>query len=287
MDNRGNITIEIGVALIIILMILGVVLSINEINTQKIVKNAVNEHDETLIEGIVDNLINNPGNKNNWGSYEKGTGLAIVNEEGHVIPNSVSYEKLMFFESDYNKYVYRNLFNSKIKSSMELIPKESIISSVKIGNEEDANNIYSVNRIVKCDFYKKYVLKNFQNSGKCNHDHDQDKYSCNYFKVFKGNLRASNYYLIFDESEKYNAKYFIDATSSNKYKNWKTIISDNVFINNEIDFYDESSAVVFIHIDKAKAKALLVCVPKTFDKSKLKYDYFRANECQFILRAWY
>ena len=50
----------------------------------------------------------------------------------------------MFFESDYNKYVYRNLFNSKIKSSMELIPKESIISSVKIGSDNgQSSNIFS------------------------------------------------------------------------------------------------------------------------------------------------
>ena len=158
MDNKGNITLEIGIVLIMILMILGVVLSINEINTQKLTKNIENEHDETLIEGVVDNIINNPGNRNDWGGYEKGTGLAIVNEEGHVIPNSVSYEKLMTFESDYNKYVYRCLFNSKIKSSIELIPHESSISSVKIGNEEDGNNIYSVNRFVKCDFFKKYII---------------------------------------------------------------------------------------------------------------------------------
>ena len=286
MDNRGNITLEIGAVLIIILMILGVVLSINEIGTQKLVKNVENEHDETLIEETVDNLINNPGTAQNGGYYD-GTGLAIVNEEGHVIPNSVSYQKLMTFASSYDKYVYQRLFDSKIKSSIELIPQESSISSVKIGNDEDANNIYSINRIVKCDFFKRYVIKNFQNEGKCNHDHEQDEYSCNYFKVFKGNMRASNYYLLFDESEKYNAKYFIDTTSNRELENWKSIISDNVLLNSEITFSEKNSAVAFIHIDKANAKALLVCVPKTFDKDKLTYDYFRTNDCQFILRAWY
>ena len=44
MDNKGNITLEIGIVLIMILMILGVVLSINEINTQKLTKNIENEH---------------------------------------------------------------------------------------------------------------------------------------------------------------------------------------------------------------------------------------------------
>lgn len=288
MDNKGNITLEIGIVLIIILMIIGVFLSIDEINTQKLVKNIENEHDETLLEGVVDYLINNPGNVSYGGNYKKGSGLAIVNEEGHVIPNSVSYEKLMTFGSDYNKYISQYLLNSKIKSSIELIPQESSISSVKIGNTEDENNIYSVNRIVKCDFFKKYVIKNFQNEGKCNYNnHKSDKYSCNYFKVFKGNLRANDYYLLFDESEKYNTKYFIDTTSDHEHKNWKTVISQNIYLNNEINFNDESSAVAFIHIDKQKAKALLVCVPKSFDNDKLKYDYFTTNDCQLILRAWY
>lgn len=45
---------------------------------------------------------------------------------------------------------------------MEVIPKESSISSVKIGSPDDGKNVYSVNRMVKCDFYKKYVVKDFQ-----------------------------------------------------------------------------------------------------------------------------
>ena len=66
MDCRGNITIEIAVVLIIILMIVGIILSINEISTQKIVKQGEDEHIETFIEETVVNLINNPGTPNNW-----------------------------------------------------------------------------------------------------------------------------------------------------------------------------------------------------------------------------
>lgn len=288
MDKRGNISLEIGIVLMIVVMIFAAVLCLSEISTQKIVKNTVSEHDETLIEGVVDNLINNPGNSRDWEGYEKGSGLAIVNEEGHVIPNSVSYEKFIDFGSDYNKYVYRSLFNSKIKSSIELIPQESSISSVKIGNDEDAKNIYSVNRFVKCDFFKKYVIKDFKNDGKCNHNnHKQDKHSCNYFKIFKGNLKASNYYLLFKEDEKYNSNYFIDTSALKKSDDWKSVKSDKIYLNDKINFHGDSSAVVFVHIDKDKANALLVSVPKNFDKNKLKYDYFTTNNCEFILKAWY
>lgn len=44
---------------------------------------------------------------------------------------------------------------------------------------------------------------------------------------------------------------------------------------------------MFIHFNKKDVKALLVCVPKDFDKSKLNYDYFRTNNCEFILKGWY
>ena len=62
MDNKGNITLEIGIVLIVIVMIFGAVLSINEMNTNKLVRTIENEHDETLIEEVADYLINNPGN---------------------------------------------------------------------------------------------------------------------------------------------------------------------------------------------------------------------------------
>lgn len=288
MNNKGNITLEISVILIILLMVTGIVLSLNEISTEKIVKQTENEHIQTLLEESVDNLINNPGNPPNWEVNKKGTpGLAIVNEEGQVIPNSVSYTKLLVMGSDYNKFVTKVLFNSKIKTSIELIPQESGISSVKIGNGEPSNNIHSVNRMVKCDFFKKYVLKDFQNDGKCNHNHDQNSHSCDYFKVFKGNLRAFDYYLLVDEEEKNDLNYYMGSTRLVKDKSWETIRSGEIYLNDKINFYDDSNAIVFIHFDKPDAKALLVQIPKRFDEEHLNYDYFRTNDCELILKGWY
>ena len=288
MDNRGNMIIEVGIVLIILLLICGIILASSENTTDKIVKAQEKKNIETLLTEMVDNLINNPGVPENWFEYEKGTpGLAIVNEGGETIPNSVSYSKLMALGNNYKKLVTEKLFNSKIKSSMELIPKKSSISSVKIGLSEDANNVFSVNRLVKCDFYKKYVIKDFKSEGKCNHGHSPTSHSCNYFKTFKGNLKSLNYYLLIDDGEKYHLKYFVDTTGVGYVKPWKTATSNSIFINDEINFYDDESAVVFVHFDKPNAKALLVSVPKDFDKNKLEYDYFRTNDCQFILKGWY
>ena len=58
-------------------------------------------------------------------------------------------------------------------------------------------------------------------------------------------------------------------------------------LEHKINFYDDSDAIVFVHFDKPNAKAVLVNVSKNFDKNNLKYDYFRTNECQFILKVWF
>lgn len=288
MDSRGNIALEIGMLLVIILIIVGVVLNFSETMTEKVITDSERENTEVLISEVLDNLINNPGVPDNWQEYKKGTpGLAIINEQGEVIPNSVSYFKFTTLGNNYKKLVDKKLFDSKLKTSIELIPHESSISSVKIGNNNENGDVFSVNRLVKCDFYKKYVIKDFQNDGKCNHKHSQKTHSCNYFKVFKGNLRNSDYYLLIDKSEKNNLKYIVDTTRIVKARYWQSPSSDKIYLNSEINFYDDTSAVVFVHFNQPSAKALLVSVPKNFDNNKLNYDYFRINDCDLILKAWY
>ena len=282
MDNRGSGTIEIGIVLIVILLIIGLALTSYENTTDKIVNLQEKENMETLTSEFVDYLINNPGTPENWYESGKGTpGLAIINEGGQVIPNSVSYLKFIALGKNYKRLVDEKTFDSKIKTSIEIIPQKSSISSVKIGSCDDANNVFSVNRLVKCDFYKKYVIKDFENKGKCNRGHNQSSHSCNYFKIFKGNIELSDYYLLVDD----DAKYIVDTTIF-KGKHWQNP-SDAVYLNDKIDFSNDTSAVVFIHFDKPHAKALLVSVPKNFDRNKLEYDYFSTNECQLIFKLWY
>lgn len=281
--------IEISIILIIILVIFGVVLNSIENTTDKVINEVEANNMEKLASEVVDNLINNPGVPDNWNEYGKGTpGLAIVNEDGQIVPNSVSYSKLIALGKDYRNLVQKQLFDSKIQSSMELIPIKSSVSSVKIGDGNDeADNFFTIARIVKCDFYKNYVLKDFSIPGTCNKQHSQDKYSCNYFKVFPGNLKHSDYYLLVDDSEKYDLSYIIGSTRLVKDKPWSTIITDDVYLNNEIEFYDDSDAVIFIHLDKPHSNALLVSVPKNFDSDYLEYDYFKTAECKLIFKAWY
>lgn len=279
--------IEIGIVLVIILVIFGVILTSIENSTQKVIKDVETNNMEKLASEVIDNLINNPGVPDNWNEYSKGTpGLAIINDGGQIVPNSVSYAKLIALGKDYDKLVYKNMFGSKIHTSMELIPKSSV-PSIKIGDTAEGESIFSLTRLVKCEFYKSYVIKDFSIEGKCNKHHPPDEYSCNCFKVFPGNLKKSDYYLLVDDSEKYDMSYMIGSTRVAKDRPWQTIISDEIYLNNEIEFYDDSSAVVFIHLDKPHPNAVLVSVPKNFDVDFLEYDYFRTNECEFVLNAWY
>ncbi len=288
MDWLEMKVIEVSMILIAILLIFGVVLTSVENSTDKVIKATETNNMEKLTSEVVDNLINNPGVPENWNEYGKGTpGLAIVNVDGRTVPNSISYNKLIALGKDYDKLVFENLFNSKIHSSMELHPKESTVSSVKIGEDDEGNDIFSHARLVKCDFYKSYVIKDFENPGKCNKNHNQDENRCNYFKVFEKNLKNSDYYILLDDSEIYDLSYIVGTTRSDEDESWRTAISNKIFLNDEIEFYDDSDAVVFVHLDKSHPKALLVSVPKNFDDNLLEYDYFRTNECEFVVKAWY
>ena len=124
--------IEIAIVLIVILMIFGVVLTSFQHTTEKVIKAHETNNMEKMVSEVIDNLINNPGVPDNWNEYGKGTpGLAIVNDDGKVIPNSVSYAKLVALGNDYDKLISEKSFSSKIKSSMELDPQKSSIFTYK------------------------------------------------------------------------------------------------------------------------------------------------------------
>lgn len=290
MDNKGNFTLEIVVVGIIILLALGITSFVSEVSQEKISKSVEENNIEKTINEVADNLINDPGTPINWEDFKsKRVGLAIINSEGNTIVNSVSYFKFLELGRDYDNLVTKRLFNNKFSSSMELIPSETSISSVKIGsNNPESNNVYSVNRLVKCDFFKKFTVCDFLTDGKCNHNHNQKDHSCNYFKIFKGNLKKTDYYLLFDESEKLECEYSIDNTHSKSYKG-QEVTNTKIYLNdklNELFEVNDSSAVVFIHLNKKDVKAVLVGVPKNFDENKLNYNYFTTQTCEFKINAW-
>ena len=265
MDNNGNFTLEILVVGMIILMILGIISVASEISQEKISKSVENNNIEKAISEVADTLINDPGSPINWEDFKSKR------------------------VRDYENLVTKRLFDNKFHSSMELIPRETSISSVKIGsNDVQSNNVFSANRLVKCDFFKKYVICDFSNDGKCNHNHNQKDHSCNYFKLFKGNLKKTDYYLLINDSERLENKYSIDTTHF-KSQRGESISSTRIYLNdklNELFEVNDTSSIVFIHFDKKDTKAVLVGIPRDFDKNKLNYNYFTTQPCDFVIKAW-
>ena len=290
MDNIGNFTLEIVVAGIVILLVLGIIALTSEMSHEKISKSVESSNIEKHIEEIADSLINDPGSPINWEDFKpKRVGLAIINEDENVIMNSISYFKFLELGRDYNNLVTKKLFDNKFHSNMELKPYDTYISSVKIGsNDGEGSTVYSTTRVVKCDFFKKHVICDFLNDGKCNHNHNKKDHSCNYFKIFPQNLKKTDYYLLIDESEKYECEYSIDTTHFKSHTGEK-ITNTKIYLNNDLsDLFEgnDTSSIVFIHFNKKDAKAVLVGVPKDFDKDKLNYKYFITQTCDFTIKAW-
>ena len=83
-------------------------------------------------------------------------------------------------------------------------------------------------------------------------------------------------------------EYSIDTTHF-KSKEMKPVTNTKIHLNDELKStfeMNESSSIVFIHMNKKNAKAVLISVPKDFDRSKLNYNYFTTQTCEFTIRVW-
>lgn len=288
MDEKGSISSEIIIVLMIIIMIAGVIVNFTQTSNEKLSESIEANNFEKLTVEISDKLINNPGNPINWNELKRplniNPGLAIVNEDNKTIPNSVSYFKLIKLGEYYDELINKKIFDDTMKSSISLTPLNSRVPAVNIGSEIFSNNIFTVERHVQCDFFKKYVVKSFQEESICNNNHKD--YSCNYFKVFRSNLYTSDYYLLVDDFSKNNLYWALDSTYYHNYFP-SPLTSNKIYLNPYIEsnLILDNSAVIFIHLNKKDVNGVIVAVPKEFDESKLYYDYFRTNECQFLLKA--
>ena len=102
MNEKGSVSTEILVVLIVILLIIGITAKFSEITLDKLATSTENENIELLLSQSADNLINNIGTPN-WEKYLVGTpGLAISNENEAIIPNSISYDKFLILGKSYS-----------------------------------------------------------------------------------------------------------------------------------------------------------------------------------------
>lgn len=285
-DNKGFISTEIIVLLVIILLAIGIILNFTEKADEKLEGEIAEDNIAKIANEFVDNLINTPGSPENWEKLNNKNnivaGIGIVDENNKTLANSVSYEKLMSLNTIYERQVNDKTFNNQYKTSLILSPKTGNIHPITLG-QEIGNPTHTVNRLVTCDFYKKFTINDFQTNGKCNSYHISP-HTCNHFKVYRSWLKSTDYYLLFEKDSYKDYKWSISSTLVGDIS--KTATNDAIYLNEEIEnkLLLDSNGAMFIHINQKDAKAVLVGVPNDFDKSKLEYDYFVPIECELTFK---
>lgn len=340
---------ELLLSIILLIFIIGVVANLSDGLNEKI----LSEEEISSLEAIAiessDYLLNNPGNPENWeddeglknGIVSKNIipGLAIKNknvENGEffdesasdemIMSNAISYNKLIKIKNNYDSLVDRNLFNDSVISSMAIYPLNSEIRPIEMGYDFDDendnvndNNIVTVNRTVKCDFYSNFVVYNFNDFELfgddynkdmfCNHDtnpnltnHSNDGrtlWLCKSFRVYKESLDEYNYFLISDESVKDTGTYWILESINRTSENEKILIQEVIDLNPLLmeDLENSSDEIYSIHFNVPKNRAndfktVLVAIPKNMtdvliSNDGLNYDYFRVQDVNFVLKAGY
>ncbi|WP_297983117.1 hypothetical protein [uncultured Methanobrevibacter sp.] len=277
------------------------------------------EDDEGLDNGIVSsNII--PGLSIKKKDKENGQFLDESKASEKIISNTISYEKIKKVKSNYNKLINENLFNNSYISSISFIPLNKNMNSMIMGDDMDIeNNVIVVNRSVKCDFYTNFVIykfneldlygEDYNKSSLCSHDtnpnlenHTNDGNSiwlCHNFRVYRNSLNEYNYYLISSESTiRANNHWILESdnhTSNQKERLNDELIDLNPYFTADLENITNNIYSIHFNVEKSHAEdfnSLLVAVPKNMTEemisnNELKYDYFRSQQVEFILKTAY
>lgn len=227
----------------------------------------------------------------------------------------------MKINSYYDELINQNLFKSSIKSSISIYPIDSDIEAIVCGDDlKEENNVISVERYVKCDFFKKFVIYDFNDlklKGRdyerdvyCNHDnvgelesHSNTQKSiwlCKSFRIYKNTLENYDCYLISsDKIKDFNCYWTIESLNeaNNKTKKLQeNLIYLNTFFQEDLESEYDNIYSIHFKIPKTNVddfNSCLVAIPKNLtdsgliDNNKLKYDYFQIQDVKFELRTCY
>ncbi len=242
-----------------------------------------------------------------------------VNDEEFYL-NTVSFKKLQILKNgEYENLITKKLFKNKIKSSISIYPINSSIDPITISDdfnnhETGSSNIIAVNRTVRCNFYSDLSIisvsnidkinnKSYNNLNLCNHrnieknEHfDDEKYEwiCKGFKLNKNDFEEKNYYVVFNENSVNKENYWVLDTIKNHSNDEKIINSNKINLNDQLNqfFENENSMIFYLHskINKNnidKYEYVLIEVPKDLDISSFNIDYFKDQDCYFIMKSYY
>ncbi|MDR0900189.1 MAG: hypothetical protein LBM26_00855 [Methanobrevibacter sp.] len=321
LDSRGILfSSDYLLGFFLFILAIGMIINITDSTNDRVLNALEKENLEKLTYEIADYLITDPGTPSDWEKFTffNGVlpGLAINNKNNETLINTVSYNKLKLLEENYDLLINKNLFNEKIKSSIAIYPFNSNVKAIEVGEiasgSSDTSNIIVSNRTVKCDYLSNLAIlsvssrydtaKNIGDKGKlCNHniigkkeEHGED-WICREFKIKKTDLEDNNYYLLFnDETIKDMNSYWvldntkkiaIDSNDINPIS--RGVVDLNSYFAKELE--EDSSLIFYLHLNTKNSgfESVLVAIPKDMKIDSLNIDYFKVQDCYFVLKTWY
>ncbi|MBQ2961901.1 hypothetical protein [Methanobrevibacter sp.] len=340
---------ELLLSILLLVFIIGIIANLSDDLNERILDEEEFSSLEKIAVETTDYLLSNPGNPENW-EDDEGLNSGIVSQniipglakknkkidngefydesasDEMIMSNAISYHKLMKVKNNYDSLVDVNLLNGSYRSSMSIYPLNSKIRPILMGNDlEDSddnvndNNIVTVERKVKCDFYSNFVVYDFNDlelSGEdydrenlCNHDtnpnlenHSNDVQSiwlCKNFRVYRNSLEDYDYCLISDESIKNSGTNWILESLNRTNEDEKLLNQEVIGLNSFFleDMENSSDEIYSIHFNLEKNRindfrTVLVAIPKNMtddlmSNDELNYDYFKVQDVRFILKIGY
>ena len=183
-DNYGLVySTELLLSIIILFVIIAMVINLSGVLNEKTLSVEELSNLEKISVESSELLLNNPGVPEDWENIIEDDaskniipGLALKTknvrngefrdesaESEELVPNIISYSKLLKLSSCYDDLVNKNLFNNSYKSSIAVYPLNPKLDSIVMGDDlsRTGKDVIVINRTVKCDYLSGFVIYSF------------------------------------------------------------------------------------------------------------------------------
>lgn len=341
-DNYGLVySTELLLSIIILFVIIAMVINLSGVLNEKTLSVEELSNLEKISVESSELLLNNPGVPEDWENIIEDDaskniipGLALKTknlrngefrdesaESEELVPNIISYSKLLKLSSCYDDLINKNLFNNSYKSSIAVYPLNPKLNSIVMGDDlsRASKDVIVINRTVKCDYLSGFVIysfndfelegKNYVKTESCNHDNvwnltshecdNNDFWLCRSFRIYKKSLENYDFYLLSPDMIKTADVYYtienLNKASDKVYRLDDEVLElDDFFLN---DLENASSSIYTIHFKVPKRsadefKSALVAVPTNMsedlkNRNQLDYEYFTIQDVNFVMKTSY
>lgn len=325
-DKGGQVfSLDAMFALIIITVMLGVSANAMDLVNFQISDYSSEKFLERITADAATTLINTPGSPDKWeinnlSGYKITPGLAEVDSEGKIVPNTLSIKKIYGLQSAYSELMEGKITPHGTHSNVVIYPTDYSLNAIALNNEtppEDAVEVAVVNRTVLCDFMilKTFITINTSGSSSnsenrsfadvCphrtlklemehrNNNDDDPLWTCQYFRISQEDLNYTDFYIITDpKTLGGTANQWIIDKPENMTNERQNFNSGPISINNKISqvLGQDKKAVLWLHVTFTSSTpyfgVYLVGAPKGTPVENIKLEYINPRPCFFVLKVW-